>query len=49
MKLDWDEYQACIRILAKRAGVSLTTDVAVGGSERFVCLHAWLQSFSYKI
>ena len=35
MKLDWDEYQACIRILAKRAGVSLTTDVAVGGNERY--------------
>ena len=35
MKLDWHEYQACIRILAKRAGVSLTTDVAVDGSERY--------------
>jgi hypothetical protein len=34
LKLDWHEYQTCIRILAKRAGVSLGTDVSVEESDR---------------
>ena len=38
LKLDWHEYQTCIRILAKRAGVSLGTGVTVEESDRYFCL-----------
>ena len=35
LKLDWHEYQTCIRILAKRAGVSLATDAPVEEIDRY--------------